>query len=67
MESNKQEKHNLLHDNPIAKHGSWMSKHSGSALSKSGYAKDPLMKGHHGKDPLMNLNKGYGSELKPKK
>ena len=32
MESAKQEKYNLLHDNPIAKHGSWMSKHSKSAL-----------------------------------
>jgi|9_EtaG_2_1085328.scaffolds.fasta_scaffold06106_3 hypothetical protein len=28
----KQEKYNLLHDNPIAKHGSWMSKHSKSAF-----------------------------------
>ena len=35
MESNKQEKYNLMHDNPVAKHasgGSWMSKHSKSAL-----------------------------------
>jgi len=35
MESNKQEKYNLMHDNPVAKHasgGSWMSKHSNSAL-----------------------------------
>ena len=32
MESAKQEKYNLLHDNPIAKHGSWMSKHSKSAF-----------------------------------
>tara|TARA_R110002012_G_scaffold85883_3_gene213938 strand:- start:13913 stop:14071 length:159 start_codon:yes stop_codon:yes gene_type:complete len=51
MESNKQEKHNLLNDNPIAKHGSWMSKHSassGSALHKSGYGKE---------DPLMDLKK----------
>lgn len=35
MESNKQEKYNLLHDNPVAKHasgGSWMSKHSNSAF-----------------------------------
>ena len=34
MESAKQEKYNLLHDNPVAKHasGSWMSKHSKSAL-----------------------------------
>ena len=35
MESSKQEKYNLMHDNPVAKHasgGSWMSKHSKSAL-----------------------------------
>ena len=28
MESNKQEKYNLMHDNPVAKHASWMSKHA---------------------------------------
>jgi hypothetical protein len=32
MESNKQEKYNLMHDNPVAKHASWMSKHSKSAF-----------------------------------
>jgi hypothetical protein len=35
MESKKQEKYNLMHDNPVAKHasgGSWMSKHSKSAF-----------------------------------
>ena len=38
MESNKQEKHDLLHDNPVAKDasggrdGSWMSKHSQSRI-----------------------------------
>jgi len=35
MESAKQEKYNLMHDNPVVKHasgGSWMSKHSKSAL-----------------------------------
>lgn len=35
MESAKQEKYNLMHDNPVAKHasgGSWMSKHSNSAF-----------------------------------
>jgi len=35
MESAKQEKYNLTHDNPVVKHasgGSWMSKHSKSAL-----------------------------------
>ena len=33
MESAKQEKYNLMHDNPVAKHGSWMSKHSQSRFS----------------------------------
>ncbi len=35
MESAKQEKYNLMHDDPVAKHasgGSWMSKHSKSAF-----------------------------------
>ena len=27
MESSKQEKYNLMHDNPVAKHGSFLSKH----------------------------------------
>ena len=31
MESNKQEKYNLMHDNPVAKHASWMSKHAQSS------------------------------------
>ena len=37
MESNKQEKSNLLKDNPVAKvasGGSWMSKHISSPLAK---------------------------------
>jgi len=33
MESAGQEKYNLLHDNPVAKHSSWMSKHSKSAIN----------------------------------
>ena len=33
MESNKQEKYNLMHDMPVVKHASWMSKHSKSALN----------------------------------
>ena len=47
MESNKQEKYNLLHDNPVAKHasGSWMSKHS--------------QQSRLGGSPLKNQNKGY--------
>ena len=28
METKKQEKYNLLHDNPVAKHASWLSKHA---------------------------------------
>ena len=46
MESKKQEKYNLMHDNPVAKHasgGSWMSKHSKSAF-KMGHS--PAEMGH---------------------
>jgi len=46
MESAKQEKYNLMHDNPVVKHasgGSWMSKHSKSAL-KMGHS--PAEMGH---------------------
>ena len=32
MESNKQQKYNLMHDMPVVKHASWMSKHSKSAF-----------------------------------
>jgi len=45
MESNKQEKKNLLNDNPIASHGSWISKHSiaaGSPVHLGGSGKSPL-------------------------
>lgn len=45
MESNKQEKKNLLKDNPIASHGSWISKHSiaaGSPVHMGGSGKSPL-------------------------
>ena len=46
MESNKQERSNLLSDNPIASHGSWVSKHSiaaGSPLHQGGsYKQSPL-------------------------
>ena len=48
MESNKQEKKNLLNDNPIASHGSWISKHSiaaGSPLHLGGSAKSMLGEG----------------------
>jgi len=31
MESNKQEKYNLMHDNPVVSHASWLSKHAQSS------------------------------------
>ena len=49
MESAKQEKYNLMHDNPVAKHasgGSWMSKHSQSALHMG--HESPAKMGHEG-------------------
>ena len=45
MESFKQKRANLLNDNPIASHGSWISKHSiaaGSPLNQGGSGKSPL-------------------------
>ena len=45
MESFKQKRANLLNDNPIASHGSWISKHSiaaGSPLHQGGSGKSPL-------------------------
>ena len=65
MESDKQEKYNLLHDNPIAKHasgGSWMSKHSNSALNfnapkhkhKHPKGDDRAYKGHTGNAPTSS-------------
>jgi len=35
MESNKQEKYNLMHDNPVASHASWFSKHTQSSRMSS--------------------------------
>ncbi len=53
MESAKQEKYNLLHDNPVAKHasGSWMSKHSKSALHMG---HSPAEMGHD--SPAKNID-----------
>ena len=45
MESFKQKRANLLNDNPIASHGSWISKHSiaaGSPVHMGGSGKSPL-------------------------
>ena len=60
MESNKQEKYDLMHDNPVAKDasggrdGSWMSKHAaqsrmGSPLHHEGNL-DHMKKGHTSPD-----------------
>ena len=54
MESNKQEKYNLMHDNPVAKHASWMSKHSQSAFQM----------GHE--SPAKNLGHGM-DDMSPEK
>jgi hypothetical protein len=55
MESFKQKRANLLNDNPIASHGSWISKHSiaaGSPLHQGGsYKQSPL-------DQIQGNNKG---------
>ena len=57
MESNKQEKKNLLNDNPIASHGSWISKHSIAAGS-------PIHMGGSGKSPLY-VDPTLKNKLKP--
>lgn len=64
MESAKQEKYNLMHDNPVAKHasgGSWMSKHSKSAL-RMGHS--PAEMGHG--SPAKNLGHGM-DDMSPEK
>ena len=60
MESAKQEKYNLMHDNPVAKHasgGSWMSKHSKSAF-QMGHS--PAEMGHD--SPAKHKGSGYGAK-----
>ena len=56
MESNKQEKSNLLSDNPIAAQagGSWLSKHMGSALQSKGSA-------------LYHTSTGHGKHVSPER
>jgi len=64
MESAKQEKYNLMHDNPVAKHasgGSWMSKHSKSAF-QMGHS--PAEMGHE--SPAKNLGHGM-DDMSPEK
>ena len=55
MESNKQEKYNLMHDNPVAKHasgGSWMSKHSKSAFQMGHDSPAEMHGGDHDNDKV---------------
>ena len=66
MESNKQEKSNLLNDNPIARRagGSWISKHSiaaGSPLHKGGSA---LYQERPDPSTLINAKAGYNAANK---
>jgi len=60
MESNKQEKYNLMHDMPLDKDASggrsWMSKHSKSAL-RMGHS--PAEMGHE--SPAKHEGSGYGA------
>ena len=64
MESNKQERYDLLHDNPVAKdasggrEGSWMSKHSQSHMGSPLHGDGDFSK-HRGSSPH------YRDGLKP--
>ena len=57
MESNKQEKYDLMHDNPVAKDasggrdGSWMSKHSKSQMGSPLHGKVTMTKTKAKKKP----------------
>jgi len=68
MESKKQEKYNLMHDNPVAKHasgGSWMSKHSKSAFSmgRSPVEMSPLNDTETPEERKARLRKEKAKEL----
>ena len=60
MESAKQEKYNLMHDMPVVKHASWMSKHSKSAMhmghSPAEMGHSPAEMGYD--SPAKNLGHG---------
>ena len=59
MESNKQERSNLLHDNPVARDASggrpWISKHFKSSMS-------PLKEGHEGSPMSKHDGKKFGDD-----
>ena len=52
MESNKQEKYNLMHDNPVASHASWFSRHTQSSRMSS----TPLHQEVQAPDPSTLIN-----------
>ena len=52
MESNKQEKYNLMHDNPVASHASWFSRHTQSSRMSS----TPLHQEVQAPDPNTLIN-----------
>jgi hypothetical protein len=67
MESFKQKRANLLNDNPIASHGSWISKHSiaaGSPVHMGGSGKSPLYQDKKSGDPKLTHDGGVIFESK---
>jgi len=67
MESFKQKRANLLNDNPIASHGSWISKHSiaaGSPVQMGGSGKSPLYQDKKSGDPKLTHDGGVIFESK---
>ena len=70
MESAKQEKYNLLHDNPVAKHASWMSKFAGNSrmspmkMGHSPAEMSPYKMNHD--SPAKNLGHGM-DDMSPEK
>ncbi len=67
MESAKQEKYNLMHDNPVVKHASgvsWMSKHSKSALhmGHSPAEMSPYKMDHE--SPAKHVGSAHGAKHK---
>ena len=70
MESFKQKRANLLNNNPIASHGSWISKHSiaaGSPVHMGGSGKSPLYQDdlREGDFRVTQSTTGLGGEIIP--
>jgi hypothetical protein len=73
MESNKQEKYDLMHDNPVAKDasggrdGSWMSKHSKSQMGSPLHGKVTMTKTKAKKKPKLKNTITKNIKKKPVK